>query len=552
MPFDSMTISALAHELDQLLRGARVDKIHMPRRDAVVLSLRGQTGTHRLVLSCAGSGSVYLSSVREENPGEPPMLCMQLRKHLGGGRVLSVTQPEYERVVALTLSCVDELGEIGEKQLICELIGRKQNIVLVGSDGIILGCVRRIGLDMSEARQVLPGMIYRLPPRQDKRLLFDMTRDEIEAVCQSGGIAESVLKQIGGVSPVLAHEAESKGGAGQAAAFLYDLAQQTKAHTLKPYLLKKDGKAFDFCCAPAGLYESLPQQSFIAMLDGFYGEKTVAEGRALLTAGMLKTVRAAKKRVAKRCHNQRLELGQAQGREQFKKQADLITANLHQIRSGDARAAVADYFEPGMPQVVIELDTELSPQQNAQRLYKQYAKMKNAAAALGERIEKGEQELVYLESVEYALGQAGDKSAAEAIRDELTEAGYIKNQHKGKPKKKKSVFSFLEFEKDGFTILCGRNNRENEELTMRVADKRDLWLHAQKVPGSHVILRTGGRQVPKSVLEYAAGIAAQHSGAVASGRVLVDCTAVKNVKKPNGAALGMVNYFNYETYVIVL
>ncbi len=562
MPLDSLTLGALARELDAALAQARVDKIYMPRPGEAVFHLRGAGGACRLLVSAAGAaGRAHLTAARAENPEAPPMLCMLLRKHLAGGRILSVTQPEGERMLRFAFSAVDEMGERAEKALICELMGRRTNLILLDEHEKVLACFKKVDAEMSPDRPVLPGLKYHMPPRPDIPRFLGAGEETLRSAAAHALASDAPDRALPGLleglSPFLSRELLFR-ARGDAQA-LYDELSALQAQALdgglRPWLLRQGGQPVDFSCIPItckpGVQcEEMP--GFSALLDACFAEKAQRELQKSMASGLQKTVSNAVGRLERKLGSQKQELLEAEGREKLKHDADLITANLHAIRSGAQQARVVDYFTDGMPEAVITLDPDLSPQQNAQRMYKKYARMKNAEQKLREQIEIGEREREYLAAVLYSLSQAQSARDVEGIRLELAAAGYLKNRREKGKKQKPQAFAPRRFElPDGFEALCGRSNTENDELTMRRAQKNDLWLHVRNAPGSHVIVPVReGREPTPAVIEQAAAIAARFSSLSAQPRVPVDWTRARHVKKPQGARPGMVNYFQFQTVLV--
>ena len=552
MALDSLLIAGLANELNRVLEGARIDKIYMPRRDRVVLNLRLQQGSGKLLLAAGGDARVHLTEEKFDNPDVPPMLCMLLRKQLSSGRFLRATQPEGERILDLCFSAADEMGFIGEKHLICELTGRLTNVILTDSEGLILGCMKPVDHEMSD-RAVLPGLRYRLPPKPEKPSLADLSLQQLTELCRQAEQPRDLCGLVAGVSPLCARECQHRAG-GDAALWAEEL---KKLVTLAPapYLLQKAGGApADISAMEITCRDDITctlQPSFSALLDAFYLQRSREEGLKNASQQLVRNITTLKSRLQRKLAAQEQELHSAVQREKLKEQADLITANLYAIQQGDSKAVVVDYFAEGMPMREIPLDPLLSPQENAQRLYHKYTRMKRAEEVLLQQIEQGEQELAYLEAVLYSFSAAKDLRQIEDVREELVENGYLRNKDKQKKKPKPAAFAPRSFTVDGgLTALCGRNNRENDQLTHRHAGKNDIWFHARNIPGSHVILFTEGTEPSDKALEQAAAIAAYYCATANQPRVPVDYTKVRHVKKPQGAKPGMVNYFEYKTALV--
>ena len=553
MSLDSFFITAQTRALDARISGARIDKIFMPRPAEIVLSIRGEAGNERLMISAGGSNSgVFLTSLRPENPPAPPMLCMLLRKHMQGGRILSVSQPEGERMMVITFSSTDELGRVSEKRLICELMGKRTNILLLDENGIILGCVKKVDYEMSPDRALLPGLAYRMPPRSGRPSVYELDEERLAALLDGASDSDAILERLDGISPLTARELLYRGmSPAQMASELKGLANGEG----RPWLVRRGGRDADISPIEITQYddgESVIYDSFSTLLDDFYRARRSADLKKNISASLKKTLDNNRGRLERKLGKQRQELLSARGREELKKQADLITANIYAIKSGDRRAVVTDYFSEGMPQIEIPLDPDISPQQNAQLLYKRYARLKNAELALTAQIEAGEAELKYIDSLLYGLSQAQTEKDIRELTAEAAASGYVKKAQAKKQKQEKpGAFAPKRYvTSGGFTLLRGRNNRENDQLTMRTAKGGDIWFHARNIPGSHVIMQLEGAEPSERDLEEAAALAALYSGAGSSTKVPVDYTRVKNVKKPQGARPGMVNYFNFKTMLI--
>lgn len=553
MSLDSFFITAQTRALHARLSGARIDKIFMPRPAEIVLSIRGEAGNERLMISAGGSNSgIYLTSLRPENPPAPPMLCMLLRKHMQGGRILSVSQPEGERMMVITFSSTDELGRVSEKRLVCELMGKRTNILLLDENGIILGCVKKVDYEMSPDRALLPGLAYRMPPRSGQPSVYELDEERLASLLEGASDSDAILERLDGISPLTARELLYRGmSPAQMASELKGLANGEG----RPWLVRRGGRDTDISPIEITQYddgESVIYDSFSTLLDDFYRARRSADLKKNISASLKKTLDNNRGRLERKLGKQRQELLSAQGREELKKQADLITANIYAIKSGDRRAIVTDYFTEGMPQIEIPLDPDISPQQNAQLLYKRYARLKNAELALTAQIEAGEAELKYIDSLLYSLSQAQTEKDIRELTAEAAASGYVKKPQAKKQKQEKpGAFAPKRYvTSGGFTLLRGRNNRENDQLTMRTAKGGDIWFHARNIPGSHVVMQLEGAEPSERDLEEAAALAALYSGAGSAPKVPVDYTRVKNVKKPQGARPGMVNYFNFKTMLI--
>ena len=568
MPLDAICLRAVLHELRPQLIGARIDKVQQPARDQIVLLLRGNL---RLLLNAgANQPRIQLTGILRDNPAQPPMFCMLLRKHLVGARVLSIEQPDLERMVILTLQCTDEFGEISQKQLVLECMGRRSNLVLLDAQGRIVDCLRRVDADLSAARQLLPGLFYRLPTPLDKLSLLSQEEASL-ALAQRGGDTEQavdkwVLDHYTGISPLIAREFAFRAGGETDVRFgalssaqrealvreFADTASTVREDNYTPVILYRDGKPVDFTYRAIAQYgaetQSETRESFSQMLDEFYDARERQELSARRGRELTHAVTVARDRMARKSENLKRDYAATQKRDEFRLRGDLITANLYHMKGGERVLQAENYYEDGCPTIDIPLDPLLSPQQNAAKNYKQYNKLRTAEFHLREQIEKAENERAYLESVLQELAQAETEQEFAEIRRELQETNYLKKSS-GK-KEQKRAFAPRTFQTSGgLEVLVGRSNVQNDQLTKK-ADKRDYWFHTQHIHGSHVILRCAGQTPGDEDLREAAMLAAYFSQAKESSGVPVDYCPVKFVKKPAGARPGMVTYDNYRTLYV--
>ncbi len=570
MPLDAIFLSALTAELNETLPGARIDKIQQPERDTILLQLRSQNaGNRRLLLSASSNHPrIHYTESRWENPAQPPMFCMLLRKHLAGGRILSLRQLPLERAVELRVESADELGELSEKRLILELMGRNSNLILTGPDGRVLDCLRRVDFEMSEKRQVLPGLFYREPPAQGKldfrAETVESLYDALAAVDHPLSLDRWIMDRWAGISPLIARElaflctgkTDPDLTSLNRPALAASLSRELKALTADfvPTRLLLNGERKDYSFRPIRQYEGYMAQdsfsSFSALLDDFYTGRAQAERMRARTQSLHKSLTNQLARIRRKLANQEKELEATYDRERLRQLGDIVTANLHLIQRGQARLTAVDFYDPDMRQIEIPLNVTLSPQQNAAKYYKDYNKAKHAEKFLTEQIALGRSEEEYLASVLEALSRAETERDISDIRAELTEGGYLRQTDR-KKQMKVPPSKPMEFRtSDGFQILVGRNNRQNDLLTTKLAYKTDLWLHVQKAHGSHVIIASGGAQVPDRTITEAAELAAWYSQARQGHNVPVDLCPVRQVKKPGGAKPGMVVYENYRTVYV--
>lgn len=563
MAIDAICLQAVAGELRPQLLGLRVDKVHQPARDQVVLLFRGK----RLLLNAgAGAPRLQLTEILRDNPAEPPMFCMLLRKHLSGARVAGLTQPPLERLVKIEFDASDELGRAGRRTLVLEAMGRRSNLILLDGEGRVIDSLRRVDADMSAARQVLPGLFYQ-PPASTGRLPFLEETEAGFAARFAAAAAEKtldafLLDQYFGLSPLMARELAFQaagdvdarvfqmGGPGPLWRALEDFQNRVREERFTPVCLLRDGKPLDFACVPVGQYggaaECVAYPSFSALLDAFYEAREKQERARQRGADLLRAASTARDRLRRKLALQEKEYAATQDRDKLRVQGDLITANLYRMERGQARLECENYYEAGAP-ASIPLDPLLTPQQNAAKYYKRYAKAKTAEKYLREQMDLARRDLEYLESVLAEIAQAETEADYLDIRAELREAGFLKKQGRGKKEKSRPAAPWEFCTSSGLRVLAGRNNRQNDKLTLKDADRRDLWLHTQKIHGSHVILRCAGRTPSEEDIAEAAMVAAWFSQARESGNVPVDYTEVRNVKKPAGGRPGMVIYTTCRT-----
>lgn len=558
MPLDSVTVSALAEELRGRVVGGKIDKVQQPERDTVLLTVRGAGGSFRLAL-CGGVGNarVHITQGDYENPQQPPMFCMLLRKHLVGARIASLEQPGRERLLVFSLDGYDELGAPVQKKLAVEMIGRGTNLVLVGADGRVIDCLRRVDADMSSLRQVLPGLLYRLPVNQTKPDFFSLPSGERRAMwlAREPGVPADkwLLDSFSCLSPLLAREIAYRCGGDESCLpeAMDAMAESVAAKDFTPFMLLEDGRPKDFSFMPIRQYGSALEgetyPDFSSLLDAFYTRRSQADDIKKRTQTLRKMVRSAHDRTAKKIVLQEEDLKKTAGRETKRRWADLITANLYRAENGRKSMTVQDYYEDGAPDVEIPLDPLKTPQQNAAAYYKEYNKAKTAEKYLTQLIAANRRDEEYLASVLDELDRAGGDTDIAEIRRELTATGYIRKQRGAQKERVREQAPLRYVSSDGLEILVGRSNTQNDALTTKTARRGDLWLHTQKIHGSHVIIRCDGADVPETTLREAASLAALHSQAAGGGKVPVDYTRVKFVKKPSGALPGMVVYTDYST-----
>ncbi|MBO5078892.1 MAG: NFACT family protein [Oscillospiraceae bacterium] len=566
MAFDAFFLTAVLDEIRQKTRGARVEKIHQPSRDTVILHLRCEGGREKLLIAAnPAAPRLHLTTANPENPDQPPMFCMLLRKHLSGARLAEVTQLPMERMVRFLFDCTDEMGYPVQKSLVVELMGRTCNLYLLDPQDRILDCLRRIGLDESSRRAALPGLNYQLPEPVAKRDPRQLDREGyVNLLAEPGAdiLADRLMDVLGGLSPLVCREAALfAAGETDARVSLLDISETAEklalffgehlSHPAPYYYAQPDGTPKQFAFCPIRQYGSCRQaDSFQRLLDDYYIVRDKKDAIRQKSQAMRKTVSNLCQRITRKLAIQEKELAATLDRERLRQLGDIVTANLHRITKGQTVLQAEDFYDPQMKTVEIPLSVTLSPQQNASKFYKDYARMKTAEKELTRQMELGQQELQYLQSVLEELNRAGTDGELEEIRQELYAGGYVR-MDAAKKRMKQAKLAPMRFEStDGYPIYVGRNNRQNDELTFKLARKDDLWLHAQKVHGSHVIVSCGGTTPPDDTVTQAAQLAAYYAESVGGQNIPVDVTPVKQVKKTPGGKPGMVIYHTYRTVIV--
>ncbi len=565
---DGTFLLAVKQELEPL-KGGRIDKIHQPSRDEIILTMRGQNGAAQILVCVSGTaGRIHITGVKAENPKAPPMFCMLLRKHLVGGKLVDIRQEGLERIIFLDYDTVNELGDREILTLAVEIMGKYSNLILLHQDGRIIDALHRLD-DITAARLILPGVTYKMPEKRERMNFLIASREDIIAAL--GGIsgtsaAKGLIGIFEGISPVLAREWIYKASGENdipAAELTHELCERIADEIRlsadrflssdRHYVMLSDkGINKDFCFEDITQYDGIYSKEYFEsagkLLDSFYLQNSSEMRLRQRYSELYKTIQNLCTRTRRRLENRRAELSQCARKEQYKLYGDLISANLYQMKKGDAELVCDNFYDENVPKVTIKLDKRLTPSQNMQRMYKQYRREDNAEKMLTGLIAADENENIYLESVLDIADRARTEAEIDALRSELAEQGYIRRQ--GKKEKPVKLFPIEYTSPDGFVILVGRNNRQNDELTHKTAEKTDIWLHTKDITGSHVIIRANGEQVPESTILYAARLAAYHSSARGSSQVPVDYVTAKFVKKPAGAKPGMVIFTNNRTVYV--
>ena len=573
MALDGAFLRHIKKEIENRAIGAKVDKIYQPNREEMVFSLRTRSENFKLLMSArANSARIHFTRFVPENPKAPPMLCMLLRKRLAGARLAAVRQPGLERMLCLDFDATSELGDAIRLTLVMEIMGRYSNIIFVDENGKIIDSLKRVDAEMSSERLVLPGLTYQLPPAQNKLCLLDTSVPEIiekiHRIPADMELSKALLNTLQGVSPIVCRELQHLTGHGneltirnmntdqfeRLAFFLSRTADTVKNQAGQPFMVASPKqKPIDFSFLNIEQYGFTAivtrHESFSELLDAFYDERDRIDRMRVRSQDLLRILTTTSDRLSRKINLQRAELEHCAERDTMRICGDLINANLYQMEKGAAFAELENFYDEALPLMKIKLDPALTPSQNAQKYYKRYRKARTAEEILNIQIKQAQQELSYIDTVFEELSRAATEHDLSEIRAELMEQGYIRIP-KGK-QKQPALLGPMEFaSSDGFLILVGRNNRQNDRLTMKQANNNDIWFHTKNIPGSHTILVTGGRKATETAVKQAAMLAAFHSRGRDSSQVPVDYTEVRNVSKPQGAKPGMVIYVNNKTLYV--
>ena len=574
MAFDGFTAYAVVSELEQKLLGGRIDKIYQPDDHEIILNLRSLGGTYRLLLTTLSrSPRLHLTERRPETPLSPPMFCMLLRKHLSGGKLIRIRQYHMDRIVELTFEAVDELGDLVEKRLILEMMGKHSNLFQVDADQVILDAIHHVGVTMSSVRQVMPGLSYELPVHSDKFDPFEVHSEEMFLKIlrePQEPLFKSIYLAMNGFSPFMARELMARAGIPENSMFtqtspealhrLYEafsaLKDEVSAGRFSFRIFYHADEMKEFSVVPSVLMKDVPSKEFptvSALLDVFYQQQDTQQKIRQKAQDLSRLIGNNLDRARRKARLQEKQLADTASRDQDRIAGELITANIYRLEKGMRSCELENFYEEDQPLVKIRLDENLTPSQNAQKYFNRYNKLKRTEAALSEQLVQTYDEIEYLESLESALALSDQEKDLENLREELHQTGYIRRMKKAQKNLKAS--KPLEFTtSEGVRLLIGKNNIQNDQLTFRTAAPNDLWLHVKDIPGSHTILLVSGLTegkdyTEKSIVE-AAKLAAAHSKAASGSNVPVDCTLRRYVKKPAGSRPGFVIYTHQKTLYV--
>ncbi|MBQ9941344.1 MAG: NFACT family protein [Clostridia bacterium] len=572
MAFDAGMVCAVATELDRILKGGKIEKVFMPEKDEIHLLIHSGKTSFRLLISASSNNPrILITSKSKENPPSPPMLCMQLRKHITGGRIVSVSQIDFERVIKISIECYDEMGFLTTRNLYFEIMGKHSNIIFCDSNEKIMSVVHPVDFSVSLLRQLLPGMKYELPPKQAK--LNPLTADKntflvaAEKYPAQRTCDKFITDSFIGISSLIAREISYR-ACGCISAdmnscqiekvwfYFTDIINCIKTNEFQPVILFKNSDSsspFEYAFCDIRQYENgavvKKCENFSILLDEFFSARDKNDRIKQRSQDIFHLLCNTQNRLLKKIEIQQSEIADCDDMERMKLYGDLITQNIYRIKRGDKEAECINYFENDCPQTVIPLDIQLSPSQNAQKYYKQYNKKKSAKSVLAGQLENARKELEYIDTVFDSLTRAQNERDLDEIREELSSWGYakrIKSNLKFSQKQKKIILTDYT-SPSGYRVSVGKNNIQNDYLTTQVAKKDDYWFHVKDFPGSHVVLFTNGDEPPAEDFTFAAALAAQNSKAVGGSNVAVDYALIKNVKKPAGSKPGYVIYTEHWT-----
>ena len=571
MAFDGVMMHYVKEEIKSVALDARVSQIHQPNRDELVIALRTKNGNKKLLVSSrANSPRICFTEHSIENPATPPMLCMLLRKRLGGAKLVDVRQIELERIMFLDFIATNELGDKVKLTLCVEIMGKYSNIILIDENDNIVDALKRVDFTMSTQRLVLPNIKYELPPKQDKLCILECSgRDIVEKAINTPAemrLSKALLSAMQGVSPIITRELEYMVGvdSNRELTVIDKLKLIEKVDKLKEYIvsgeksptmmINPEGKPFDISFMDIMQYGEMASKKrfldFSTLLDSFYYERDKAERMKVKGQDLLRLCSNIQDKLCRKIAVQEKELKDSLNRDKLRKKGDLLQANMYKMVRGQSFIDVEDYYDNNKI-VRIKLSPTLNPSQNVQKYYKDYRRAKTREEMLTVQIAKAKAELQYISAVQESLGRAESERELTEIRQELVDEGYLKNRNpKGRNKALKLLPPKEYTSSDGFTIYVGRNNKQNDKLTLKTARNYDMWLHTKDIPGSHVIIVSDNREITDTAILEAASLAAYNSKAKESDNVPVDYTIVKNVSKPSGAKPGMVIYVNNKTVYV--
>lgn len=562
MAFDGIVIANLAHDIKSRLEGGKINKIAQPEKDELLFTIKNNRETYRLSISASASlPLIYFTDTNKPSPLTAPNFCMLLRKHIGTGRIVKVSQPGLERILEFEIEHLDELGDLQKKRLIVELMGKHSNIIFCREDGTILDSIKHISAQVSSVREVLPGRMYFIPHTVDKADPLTVTEEEFQTLLRSAPmpVQKALYQKLTGISPLigteLCHLASLEGEkpaselSENELTHLYRMfslmMEDVKEGRFFPNIIYENGAPAEFASVPltcfegAG-YESRPSSSISSLLETYYAEKSVITRIRQKSVDLRRIVQTALERNYKKYDLQLKQLKDTEKRDRYRIYGELLNAYGYELSGGEKELLCLDYYSG--KEVKIPLDPQLSAQENSQKYYARYNKLKRTCEALETLTAETKQEIDHLESISAALDIAVREEDLVQIKEELMEFGFIKKRPFGSKKPKITSRPYHYRSTDGFDIYVGKNNYQNEEVTFKIANGNDWWFHAKGIPGSHVVVRTAGKELPDRVFEEAGSLAAWYSKGRSNEKVEIDYIQRKHVKKAAGGAPGFVIY----------
>lgn len=568
MAFDGITIANIVSELNHTITGGKINKIAQPENDELIITIKNQRQQYRLFLSASASlPLIYLTEANKPSPLTAPNFCMLLRKHIGSGKILSVTQPGMERIIRFTIEHLNELGDLCTKYLIVEIMGKHSNIIFCNENDQIIDSIKHVSAHMSSVREVLPGRPYFIPATQEKKNPLELTEDILSNEILSRPVATSKALYTGitGISPLMAeeicHRANIDGGIPTdglssleklhlSHTFL-SLLEDIKSESFTPNIVYQGREPVEFAPFPLTQYEDLKTVSYPSIsqvLETYYAEKNIVTKMRQKSVDLRKIVQTALERNLKKYQLQQKQMKDTEKKEKYRIWGELINTYGYGLEPGIKSMEALNYYTNET--ITIPLDSTLTPQENAKKYFDKYSKMKRTAEALDHLLQETKSEIEHLESISASLDIALSEDDLAQIKEEMIEYGYIRRKYTGGKKVKITSKPFHYLSSDGYHIYVGKNNFQNEELSFKFATGNDWWFHAKGQPGSHVIVKTNGEELPDRTFEEAGRLAAYYSRGRQAPKVEIDYTQKKNLRKPNGAKPGFVVYYtNYSLLI---
>lgn len=577
MALDGLVIHSIVDELSSKLVGGKVDKISQPENDEIILNIRNNPNNYKLVLSASASNPrVYIANnYKKQNPKKAPVFCMLFRKHIQGGTITKVSQIGFERIIKISVESLDELKEKSTKDIIVEIMGRHSNIILVQSENSkIFDSAKRVPVSVSRVRQILPGLTYELPPAQDKINPLDKLSSEVfieNIKTYDGPIFKGIYTKFLGISPIIAKEICFRSSVDpkintfdltdEDISRLYiefeKLFKDISKNNFHPSIIvdRSIDKYVDFSCVNLTIYkdlDSIYNESVSEVLENYYQTRDVKDRIHQRASDLRKSITIKLDRLYNKQKKQHEELLESEHADEFKLKGELLTAYIYMIKKGMKEIEVQNFYTSDYSNIKISLNENLTPSENSQKYFKKYNKLKTAKKEITHQMNINEEEIDYLENILLSIDNCENMDELQDIREELVKLGYAKVQGKAKPKKETTLTTMPHkfLSSDGTTIFVGKNNKQNDHLTLRIADYDDIWMHTKNIPGSHVIIKCAGTEVSDETIYEGAMLAAYFSKSKMSSKVPVDYTKKKNVKKPSGSKPGMVIYETNSTIYV--